>query len=211
MQRSQSKASTNEISENTLSHLYETAIVIKNGVEEGNHKSVLFSSIDNRKATIESAVHISFLLTQLKKKVLLVNLDHHNTDCINEYLQTEEKPKLISQLKSSSYISEAISRTQYENLDTIGIEEIDEDEFATTVNQYDLKSKLQPLTNYYDLLIIVGPEKKHFNYYANVYELSDSAITIVNSKNNDKNLLKKHIDKFKVFNIRSFGILRKDN
>ena len=211
MQRSQSKKSTNEISENTLSHLYETAIVIKNGVEEGNYKSVLFSSIDNREATIESAVHIGFLLTQLKKKVLLVNLDHHNSGCINEYLQTEKRAALISQLKNSAYISEAITRTQYENFDTIGIEEIDEDEFATTVNQYDLKSKLQPLTNYYDLLIIVGPEMKSFNYYANVYELSDSAITIVNSKNNDKNLLKKHIDKFKVFNIRSFGILRKDN
>ena len=211
MQRSQSEKLENEISENTLSHLYETAIVIKNGVEEGNYKSVLFSSIDNREATIESAVHIGFLLTQLKKKVLLVNLDHQNSGCINEYLQTEKKATLISQLRNSAYISEAITRTQYENLDSIGIEEIDEDEFATTVNQFDLKSKLQPLTNYYDLLIIVGPETKKFNYYANVYELSDSAVTVVNSKNNDKDLLKKHIDKFKVFNIRSFGILRKDN
>lgn len=211
MQRSQSKISANDISENTLSHLYETAIVIKNGMEEENYKSVLFSSIDNREATIESAVHIGYLLTQLNKKVLLVNLDHHNSGCINEYLQIEKRASLISQLKSSAYISEAISQTQYENFDSIGIEAIDEDEFATTVNQYDLKSKLQPLTNYYDLLIVVGPETKSFNYYANIYELSDSAITITNSKNNDKNLLKKHIDKFKVFNIRSFGILRKDN
>ena len=211
MQRSRSRTSANEISENTLSHLYETAIVIKNGVEVGDYKSVLFSSIDNREATIESAVHIGFLLTQLKKKVLLVNLDHHNSGCINEYLQTEKRAALISQLKNSAYISEAITRTQYDNLDAVGIEEIDEDEFATTVNQYDLKSKLQPLTNYYDLLMIVGPEMKSFNYYANIYELSDSAVTIVNSKNNDKDLLKKHVDKFKVFNIRSFGILRKDN
>src|SRR5699024_1180032 len=117
---------------------------------------VVYSSSDNREATIESAVYIGFLLTQLKKKVLLVNLDHHNTGCINEYLQIENNAALISQLKSSAYISEAITRTQYDDFDTMGIEEIDEDEFATTVNQYDLKSKLQPLTNYYDLLIVVG-------------------------------------------------------
>ncbi|WP_052256882.1 ParA family protein [Salinicoccus sp. YB14-2] len=211
MRRSPRDMVSREISEDILSDLYETAIVIKNGVDERQYDSMLVSSIDNREATIEAAVHIGYLLTQFKKKVLLVNLDPENIYTIDEYLDPDKEADLISQLKHSSYISESISRSQYENFDSVGVEKITEDDFATTVNQYDLKSKLQPLTNYYDLMIVVGPEADKFNYYANILELVDSALTVVNNKTNDRRLLKKHMDKFRVFNIRSFGIIRKDN
>src|SRR5699024_5688574 len=102
MRRSQGDMVSREISDDILSDLYETAIVIKNGVEERQYDSMLLSSIDNREATIEAAVHIGYLLTQFKKKVLLVNLDPENIYTIDEYLDPDKEADLISQLKHSS-------------------------------------------------------------------------------------------------------------
>lgn len=201
---------TYEIDDSILQPLYETSIIVKNGLEEKGYKTVLFSSVAEREATAEAAVHVGYLLTELKKKVLIVNLDHKNAGVVDGYLQAEKGASLISQLKESAYISEAIAQTQYSNLDLLGIEDITDHEFVSAVNDYDLKSKLQPLANYYDVLIVVGPETETFNYYANILELVDSSITVVNSRKNDRKRLKSHIDKFRVFNIRSFGIIRKD-
>lgn len=210
MRRTQSENNTYEMDETVLQNLYETSIVVKNGLEERGYKSVLFSSLTEREATAEAAVHIGYLLTQLKKKVLIVNLDYQSSNMIEGYLHADKESSLIAQLKESAYISEAIAQSQYTDLDLIGIEEIDENEFVSAVNNYDLKSKLKPLTNYYDALIVVGPGENFSKYHANILELVDSAVTIVNSKRNDRKRLKSYMDKFKVFNIRSFGIIRKD-
>lgn len=210
MRRTQTDVENFEIDDSILQRLYETSIVIKNGIEEKGYKSVLFSSIAERAATAEAAVHVGYLLTQLKKKVLIVNLDQKNSEMVDGYLQADKEASLLSQLKKSAYISEAIAQSQYSNLDLLEIEDISDDEFVNAVNEYDLKSKLKPLTNYYDVLIVIGPEKETFNYYANILELVDSAVTVVNGRKNDRKRLKSYIDKFRVFNIRSFGIIRKD-
>lgn len=210
MRRSRNEPILKEISEDTLDKLYDAAMAIKNGAEESDYKSVLFSSMDNREATLEAAIHIGYFLVQLKKKILIVNFDSVNNQHINEYLELNKGVDLISQLRHSAYISESIARSQYENLDLMGIEEISEDEFATIANHYNLKNKLKPLTNYYDLMIVIGPEADTFNYYANIMEITDCAITVVNSRKNNKKALKSHLEKFEVFNIRSFGIIRKD-
>ncbi|MFD2830017.1 ParA family protein [Corticicoccus populi] len=210
MRRTQAESSRQEIDDKILKKLYDSAIVVKNGIEERGYKSVLFSSLSEREATAEAAVHIGYLLTQLKKKVLIVNLNHKSSDLVDGYLKADKGASLIKQLKESAYISEAIAQSQYSNLDLIEIEEVTSDEFVSAVNEYDLKSKLSPLTNYYDVLIVIGPGEEHFSYYANILELVDSAVTIVNSRKNDRKRLKTYMDKFKVFNIRSFGIIRKD-
>src|SRR5699024_9105076 len=121
MRRSQSDMVSRVISDEILSDLYETAIVIKNGVDERQYDTMLFRYIDNRKASIVAAVHIGYLLTEFKKKVLLVNLDTENIYTIDEYLDPDKEADLISQLKHSSYISESISRSQFENFDSVGI------------------------------------------------------------------------------------------
>lgn len=211
MKRAQNDQGRRKIDDSVLNRLYEPAMVIKNGIEEKGYNSVLFSSVDERTATVEAAVHISYLLTQLNKKVLVVNLDYRNLNLLKDYLEPNKNPSLISQLKESAYISESIAQTQYANLDLIEVEEISDDEFATTVNDFDFKSKLQPITNYYDVLIVIGPETASFEYYANVYELADSALTIVNDQRNGRKALKAHVDKLGLFNIRSFGIIKKCN
>src|SRR5699024_11323923 len=95
MRRSQSGMVPREISDDILSDLYETAIVIKNGVYERQYDSMLVSSIDNREATIEAAIHIGYLLTKFKKKVLLIKLAPQNIYTIYENLYPDSEEALI--------------------------------------------------------------------------------------------------------------------
>src|SRR5699024_2877697 len=95
----------------------------------------------------------------LEKKVLLVNLDLGHVDGLGTYFETDGAKTLVETVSNSYYLSEAIQQTQYENLDVIALEEVGEPEFIEVLNTRDIKSKLNPLKNYYDLVLIIGDRK----------------------------------------------------
>ncbi len=197
-----------DLNPQTLDALYNPAKSILNSSEKKDMGAVLFSSVNDAEGTFNAACHISYIFTQLEKKVLVLNLDLYNYTGLNRYFETSGDKTLIETITVSSYLSEAIQQTQYENLDIISLEEVKEQVFIEMLNTNDIKSRLNPLKNYYDLVLIIGPEAQNFEQYANIFELADSAVTVSKDKTSDYKALKHHIDKLGLFNIVSFGIIR---
>lgn len=191
-----------------LDALYNPAKSILNVSEQKDLGTVLFTSVNDAYGTMTAATHISYILTQLKKKVLLINLDLNNPDGLNHYFEISGDRKLIETIHESSYLSEAIQQTQYENLDVITLEDIEEPEFIEVLNNKNIKAKLNPLKNYYDLVMLIGPEAKQFEHYSNIFELSESAVTLSRDKTSNYRQVKQHMDKLGLFNMVSFGIIR---
>ena len=191
-----------------LDSLYNSAKTIINVAAQKDLGTVLFTSVNDKKGTKTVASHISYILTQLEKKVLLINLDLNNPDGLNAYFNISNDGKLIETVNTSSYLSEAIQQTQYENLDVISLGEVEETEFIEILNTKDIKRKLNPLKNYYDMVLLIGPEAEQFEHYSNIFELAESSVTVSRDKTSDYKALKRHIDKLGLFNIVSFGIIR---
>ena len=63
-----------------LDSLYNSAKSIINVSEQKGLGTVLFTSVNDGKGTRTAASHIGYILTQLEKKVLLVNLDLNNPE-----------------------------------------------------------------------------------------------------------------------------------
>lgn len=199
---------TQDLDSQILDALYDSAKSVLNVSEQKNLGTVLFTSVNDAIGTMTASVHISYILTQLRKKVLLVNLDLKNPSALEHYFDISEGSKLIETINQSSYLSEAIQQTQYENLDVITLEEVEESEFIEVLNTKSIKTKLNPLKNYYDLVLIIGPEANNFEHYSNIFELAESAVTVSKDKTSDFRKVKSHIDKLGLFNMVSFGIIR---
>src|SRR5699024_6182764 len=182
-----------------LDVLYNSAKSILNTSEEKGLGTVLFSSVNDAEGTFKAASHISYILTQLERKVLLVNLDLGHTDGLGTYFETDGAKTLVETVSSTYYLSEAIQQTQYENLDVIALEEVGEPEFIEVLNTKDIKAKLHPLKNYYDLVLVIGPETQKFEHYSNIFELADGTVTVSKDKTSDYKALKRHIDKLGLF------------
>ena len=105
--------------------------------------------------------------------------------------------------------SEAINQSKYEKLDIIHVEELAEDELMEKFSQYNVLSKLGPLKNYYNHIFIIGPEFQEMRNYGVILELADSAVTVISTNKNDKRELNQYLQKINLFNVKSFGILRK--
>ena len=191
-----------------LDSLYNSAKSILNTCEKNELSAVLFTSINDAEGTLTAAAHIGYILTQLKKKVLVINMDLNNPGEPGKYFERNHDETLNDVVTKSSYLSEAIQQTQYENYDTINIGKIDEQHFLEILNTKDIKSKLNPLKNYYDAILIIGPEAKNFEHYSNIFELADGTVTVSRDKTSNYKDLKRHIDKLGLFNIVSFGIIR---
>ena len=107
------------------------------------------------------------------------------------------------------FLSEAINQTKYEKLDIIHVEEMPETELMDKFSQYNVLSKLSPLKNYYDHIFIIGPEFQKLENYGAILELADTAVTVISAKKNDRYELNHYLQKISLFNVKSFGILRK--
>ncbi|AKG73416.1 tyrosine-protein kinase family protein [Salinicoccus halodurans] len=191
-----------------LDALYNSAKSILNVSEQKELGAVLFTSVNDGEGTMTAASHISYILTQLEKKVLLINLDLNNPQGLNNYFEVSGDQKLIEIINASPYLSEAIQQTQYENLDVISLEEVDEEDFIEVLNTKNIKTKLNPLKNYYDMVFLIGPEAEQFEHYSNIFELAEGAVTVSRDKTSDYRKVKRHIDKLGLFNMVSFGIIR---
>lgn len=198
-----------DFDEDIINKLYDTAIAIRNENHDNPNNKTLFSSVDQRMATVDAAMHIAYILTELKDKVLVVNLDSSSTGSIEEYIHSKAKPNLFSTLRISMFLSEAINQTKYEKLDIIHVEEMPENELMDKFSQYNVLSKLSPLKNYYDHIFIIGPEFQELENYGAILELADTAVTLVSAKKNDRYELNHYLQKINLFNVKSFGILRK--
>lgn len=198
-----------DFDEDIINKLYDTAIAIRNENYDNPNNKTLFSSVDQRIATADAAMHIAYLLTELKDKVLVVNLDSSSTSIVEEYIHSKSKPNLFTTLKTSMFLSEAINQSKYEKLDIIHVEELAENELMEKFNQYNVLSKLAPLKNYYDHIFLIGPEFQSMENYGVFLELADSAVTVISANKNDKRELNQYLQKINLFNVKSFGILRK--
>lgn len=198
-----------DFNEDIINKLYDTAIAIRNENHDNPNNKTLFSSVDQEQAAAEAAIHIAYILTELKDKVLVVNLDSSRTAQLEEYIHSKSKPNLFSTLRISMFLSEAINQTKYEKLDIIHVEEMPETELMDKFSQYNVLSKLSPLKNYYDHIFIIGPEFQELENYGAILELADTAVTVVSAKKNDRYELNHYLQKINLFNVKSFGILRK--
>src|SRR5699024_3654283 len=96
-----------------LDALYNSAKSILNTTEKEVLGTVLFSSVNDAEGTFKAASHISYIITQLERKVLLVILDLEHFDELNTYFETDGVKTLIDTVSTSSYLREAIRQTQY--------------------------------------------------------------------------------------------------
>lgn len=198
-----------DFNEDIINKLYDTAIAIRNENHDNPNNKTLFSSVDQSTATVDAAMHIAYILTELKDKILVVNLDSSSTANIEEYIHSKAKPNLFTTLKSSMFLSDAINQSKYEKLDIIHVEDLSEDELVDKFSQYNILSKLAPLKNYYNHIFIIGPEFQIMSNYGVILELADSAVTVISANKNDKRELNQYLQKINLFNVKSFGILRK--
>lgn len=207
--------STNEEAETVfnkdlLNTLYDTAIAIRKENHDNPKNKTIFSSLTEQEATIEATVHIAYLLSTLKDRVLIVNLDGQAFGQVEDYIHSKAKANLFTTLKTSMFLSEAIQPTTFDRLDVIHIEDLSDEEVFNKFNEYNVLSKLSPLTNYYDHIFIIGPTVVDMENYGTYLELADSAVTIISAHKNDKKELSKYLQKINLFNVKSFGILRKE-
>ena len=198
-----------DFNEDTLNILYDTAVAIRKENHNNPDNKTIFSSLNKQKATIDAAMHIAYILTQLKDRVLVVNLDGQSVAYVEEYIHSKAKPNLFTTLKTSMFLSEAINPTECEKLDIIHVEDLPEEDLKKKFNEYNVLSKLSPLKNYYDNIFIIGPEVSNIDSYGTYLELADSALTVISAKNNNRKDLKHYLQKINLFNVKSFGILRK--
>lgn len=198
-----------DFDEEIINKLYDTAIAIRNENHDNPNNKTIFSSVDKRMATVDAAMHIAYILTELKDKVLVVNFDSESTAAIEEYIHSKAKPNLFTTLKHSMFLSEAINQSEYEKLDIIHVEEMNENALMAKFGEHNVLSKLSPLKNYYDHIFIIGPPFSEYENYGVFLELADSAVTVIDAKKNDRHELNHYLQKINLFNVKSFGILRK--
>lgn len=199
----------NNFDEDMINKLYDTAMAIRNENHDNPNNKTIFSSVNKRMAVTDAAMHIAYILTELKDKVLVVNLDSRSTQAVEEYIHSKSKPNLFTTLRNSMFLSEAINHSAFEKLDIIHVEEMDEEELMAKFNDYNVLSKLSPLKSYYDHIFLIGPPFEECENYGAFLELADSAVTVISAKKNDRQELNHYLQKINLFNVKSFGILRK--
>ena len=201
--------SVRELNDQTIVDLFNASLVVQNAVEKNGVETVLMTSVELREKVAYAAVHLAKLLQSNKKSVLIMNLDYHTSEYIESFFSApEEKKEFIEVLDSEDYLSEAIFKTQYSGLDFTVIEEYDDREFINLMLSSDLKERLVPIREYYDVILLVGPNHKTFLKYGNIFNLADAVIPVVDAKKNKGSELKQLVDEYRGFNLRSLGVLR---
>ena len=201
--------SVRELNDQTIVDLFNASLVVQNAVEKNGVETVLMTSVESREKVAYAAVHLAKLLQSNKKSVLIMNLDYHTSEYIESFFSApEEKKEFIEVLDSEDYLSEAIFKTQYSGLDFTVIEEYDDREFINLMLSSDLKERLVPIREYYDVILLVGPNHKTFLKYGNIFNLADAVIPVVDAKKNKGSDLKQLVDEYRGFNLRSLGVLR---
>ena len=201
--------SVRELNDQTIVDLFNASLVVQNAVEKNGVETVLMTSVELREKVAYAAVHLAKLLQSNKKSVLIMNLDYHTSEYIESFFSApEEKKEFIEVLDSEDYLSEAIFKTQYSGLDFTVIEEYDDREFINLMLSSDLKERLVPIREYYDVILLVGPNHKTFLKYGNIFNLVDAVIPVVDAKKNKGSELKQLVDEYRGFNLRNLGVLR---
>ena len=201
--------SVRELNDQTIVDLFNASLVVQNAVEKNGVETVLMTSVELREKVAKAAVHLAKLLQSNKKSVLILNLDYQTSEFIESYFTApEEKKEFIEVLDSEDYLSEAIFKTQYSGLDFTVIEEYDDREFINLMLSSDLKERLVPIREYYDVILLVGPNHKTFLKYGNIFNLADAVIPVVDAKKNKGSELKQLVDEYRGFNLRNLGVLR---
>lgn len=198
-----------DFDERTIHNLYDTALAIKKENHNSSKNKFLFISFDKQDAKVEAAIHIAYILSVLKENVLVINLDSESINQVEKYIHSNAKPNLFGTLEETLFLSEAINHTKYDKLDIIHVESMSEEELIFSLNEKKVPLKISKLKSYYNHIVIIGPRIRDLENYGAYMELTNNVITVIDAKNNDKYQLQNLLQKFKLFNVKSFGILRK--
>lgn len=196
------------LDEEIITKLHETAQSLVRSLKRNKIQTLLFSSINDGEGVASAVLHIAYIISRMKQKVLLINLDPLSLEYFKDYLDVKEEPKLLSTLQSSGYLSEAIDGTGFDLIDYIGIEDVEEADAANILNGSGVEERLLPLSNYFDCIFIVGPEYAFSDEYGHIFGLAEGAVTISKDKTSDYRKLRGYLNALKYYNVHSFGLIR---
>lgn len=198
-----------EMNDQTIVDLFNASLVVQNAVEKDDVETVLMTSVNSRDKVVYAAVHLAKLIQANKKSVLIMNLDYKSSEYLESFFMSSEDGKeFIDVLESDSYLSESIFKSQYPGLDYTVIEDYEDRAFINLMLSSNMKERIVPIREYYDVILLIGPEHKSFLKYGNIFNMADAIIPVVNTKKNNSADLKKFVDEYRAFNLKSFGVLR---
>ncbi|TVT28892.1 hypothetical protein FO441_01015 [Salinicoccus cyprini] len=191
-----------------LENLQTATKVIRNTMGRNGLQTLLVSSVNDSSGVAEAATHIAYLMVQLGQRILLINMDCTMEEHVVSRLQPEKGDKLLKTLAGSPYMSEAIKQTQYDELNYIGIEDVDDKELMDIIDGSNLDSRLNPLRNYFDTIIIIGPDYERYERYSSIFETADSLVTISKDNTSDYRKLRTYLNESDLFKLYSLGVIR---
>lgn len=198
-----------QINDQSIVDLFDASLVLQTAVEKEGIDTVLLTSVNQRDKVAYAAVHLAKLLQSVDKKVLILNLDYNTSEYIESFFQTHDESKeFIDALEEKGYLSEAIFHSHYPGLDFTVIEEYEDRSFINLMLSSDMKEKLVPLREYYDVLMMLGPEHSSFMKYGNIFNMAEAVITVVDAKKNNSRDLRALVDDYRAFGLKSLGVLR---
>ena len=197
------------MNDQTIVDLFDASLVVQTAVEKEGIDTVLLTSVNQRDKVAYAAVHLAKLIQSNDKKVLILNLDYQTSEYIESFFQTHDESKeFIDALEEKGYLSEAIFHSQYPGLDFTVIEEYEDRAFINLMLSSGTKEKLVPLREFYDVIIMVGPEHGSFMKYGNIFNMAEVVIPVVDAKKNNSNALRALVDDYRAFGVQSLGVLR---
>lgn len=198
-----------EMNDQTIVDLFDASLVVQNAVEKEGVETVLLTSVASRDKVARAAAHLGKLLQSNKKSVLIMNLDYKVSEYFESYfMPSEEGKEFIDVLESDGYLSEAIFKSQYPGLDFTAIEEYEDRAFINLMLSSNMKERMIPIKEYYDVILMIGPEHKKFMKYGNLFNMADAIIPVVDAKKNNAGDLRRFVDEYRAFGLKSFGVLR---
>lgn len=201
--------SVRQVNDQTIVDLFDASLVIQTTVENKGIDTVLLTSVNQRDKVAYAAVHLAKLLQSIDKKVLILNLDYQSSEYIESYFQTHDESKeFIDALEEKGYLSDAIFHSHYPGLDFTVIEEYEDRAFINLMLSSDMKEKLVPLREFYDVILMVGPEHGSFMKYGNIFNMAEAVIPVVDAKKNNLDALRTLVDEYRSFGLKSLGVLR---
>lgn len=201
--------SVRQVNDQSIVDLFDASLVIQTAVEKEGTDTVLLTSVNHRDKVAYATVHLAKLLQSVDKKVLILNLDYKTSEYVETYFQTHDESKeFIDALEEKGYLSDAIFHSQYPGLDFTVIEEYEDRAFINLMLSSGMKEKLVPLREFYDVILMIGPEHGSFMKYGNIFNMAEAVIPVVDVKKNNLDTLRALVDDYRAFGLKSLGVLR---
>ncbi|WP_271402338.1 hypothetical protein [Salinicoccus roseus] len=173
--------------------------------------TVLFTSDDDPFGSLIAATAIAQIFIGYNKRVLLFSMIPGSLSPLQEKYELDGHRGFMKVAGSSDYLSRAIYTTEGDGFDIAGVEEVEEEPYLDMLERYDLESRMPPLENYYDHILIVGPAKESSMVYPHIYKVAEAVVLISRNSTSDYRRLNILIDEHSRHNLHNFGIIRRES